>query len=165
MAVGIGLLSMAPARAQQLRQLTPQDKTEIQELLTHYARALSSCAAQEYAGLFTPDGVFISDDFRSAKHRELYGKSATLKGHDKLVELVQTEEFCLHPEGRSARAGGQNRAPASAEIVATIDGAKGTVPLGSGGRYEDEYVKTGEGWRFKSRRVFMPPAQDSARSR
>jgi hypothetical protein len=42
-------------------------------------------------------------------------------------------------------------------IEPTAEGAKGTIPIGSGGRYEDVYVKTREGWRFKSRSVLMPP--------
>ena len=52
----------------------------------------------------------------------------------------------------------------SANIEATADGAKGTVPLAGGGRYEDVYVKTSDGWRFKSRSVFMPPVKDAPRA-
>jgi hypothetical protein len=171
-AFGVGFLLSTAAHAQQPpasgKALSAQDRAEIEQLLAHYARALSSCAAKEYAELFTPDGVFISDDFRSAKHRELYGKSATLVGRDKLVELVETEEFCMHPEGAAARArtsgGNANRPPVSVNIEATADGAKGTVPLASGGRYEDVYVKTADGWRFKSRSVFMPPVSGAPRA-
>jgi hypothetical protein len=174
-AFGVGVLWLATIHAQQPppsgasgKTLSAQDRADIEQLRAHYARALSACAAKEYAELFVPDGVFISDDFRSAKHRELYGKSATLVGRDKLMELVQTEEFCLHPEGRAARArtgsGNASRPPVSAEIEATADGAKGTVPLAAGGRYEDVYVKTSDGWRFKSRTVFMPPLSDAARA-
>jgi len=36
-------------------------------------------------------------------------------------------------------------------------GATGSAPIGQGGRYDDVYVKTAEGWRFKSRTVTMPP--------
>jgi catechol 2,3-dioxygenase-like lactoylglutathione lyase family enzyme len=157
----------APDARAQAAAVTAQDRAEIQQLLAHYATALQRCAAREYAELFTPDGVFISDDFRGATHRELYGKSATLVGRAKLIELVNTEEFCLHPETRAAGAGtgGQaNRPPLNAVIEPTEDGAKGTVALGKDGRYEDLYVKTGDGWRFKSRRVFMPPAADSQRT-
>jgi hypothetical protein len=131
----------------------------IRQLVAAYQRALSSCASHEYADLFTPDGVFTSDDFRGAKHRELYGKSATLVGRAKLIELVETEEFCLNPATRAARAGaGADRRSADVAIEPAAEGANGVIPLGGGGRYEDVYVKTAEGWRFKSRRVFMPPA-------
>jgi hypothetical protein len=147
--------------------VSAHDRAEIQQLLAHYTTALQRCAAQEYAELFTPDGVFISDDFRSAKHRELYGKSATLVGRAKLMELVNTEEFCLHPETRAAPVSPEGHTtppPATAVIEPTPDGAKGTVAFAKNGRYEDVYVKTPEGWRFKSRRVFMPPAADSQRT-
>jgi hypothetical protein len=162
-ACGLPLLGVGSARAQAARaptsQLSDQDRTEIQQLLARYQRALSSCASQEYAELFTPDGVFTSDDFRGPKHRELYGKSGTLQGRAKLKELVETEEFCLDPALRAARAVRGNaagRGPSDAAIESTADGARGVIPLAGGGRYEDVYVKTKDGWRFKSRRVFMP---------
>jgi hypothetical protein len=141
--------------------LTEQDRAEIQLLVNRYAAALSSCAAQEYSELFTPDGVFASDDFRGARHREIYGTSARLVGRAKLVELVQTEEHCLRAPSNAAVAAGTATSPRPAprvSITATPDGATGTVSLGNGGRYEDVYVRTPEGWRFKSRTVHMPPA-------
>jgi hypothetical protein len=100
-AFGVGFLWLATTHAQQPaasgKILSAQDRAEIELLLARYTRALSACAAKEYAELFTPDGMFISDDFRSPKHRELYGKTAKLVGRDKVVELVETEEFCMHP--------------------------------------------------------------------
>jgi hypothetical protein len=161
--LGVGLSSVSMAQTQGQAKgaaLSDQDRAEIQQLLVRYARALSTCASKEYADLFTPDGVFITDDFRGPKHRELYGKSAKLVGREKLVELVETEEFCMNAETRAARAkaGGNANPPPNVVIEATAEGAKGTVPLGRGGRYEDVYVKTAAGWRFKSRSVFMPPA-------
>ena len=165
-ALGLTVSWFASANAQgqgtQSAVLTEQDRAEIQQLLVRYSRALSSCASKEYAELFTPDGKFISDDFRSAKHFELYGKSATLVGREKLIELVETEPYCMDPKQREARAqrsGNTNAAPPAVVIEATAEGAKGTLPLGrGGGRYEDVYVKTAAGWRFQSRSVFMPPA-------
>ena len=53
------------------------------------------------------------------------------------------------------------RPPANVAVEATAEGAKGTIPIGNGGRYEDVYVKTQEGRRFKSRSVFMPPVADT----
>ena len=172
-AITLGLSWFAAAHVQgQGRQgtaLTDRDRAEIQQLLVRYARALSTCASKEYADLFTPDGVFITDDFRGPKHRALYGKSAKLVGREKLIELVETEEFCMNAESRAERArtagGNATRPPPNIVIEATAEGAKGTLPLGRGGRYEDVYVKTAAGWRFKSRSVFMPPAADSETAR
>jgi hypothetical protein len=58
----IAILSVTLLAAVQTRQstapastLTERDRVEIQELVARYARALSTCAAKEYAELFTPD--------------------------------------------------------------------------------------------------------------
>ena len=58
----IALLQPSPAAAQSApTSLTDRDRTDIQELVSHYARALSSCAADEYADLFAPvSGSFAS---------------------------------------------------------------------------------------------------------
>jgi SnoaL-like protein len=149
-----------PQSSAPVSTLTERDRVEIQELVARYARALSTCAAKEYAELFTPDGVFVTDDFRGARHRELYGKSGRLVGRAKLMELVETEEFCLSPKANAPAgpAGGSAARPApTVTIEPSPEGARGTAPLGNGGHYEDVYVKTSEGWRFKSRTVFMPP--------
>lgn len=136
--------------------LTEKDRAEIRDLVARYARALGGCQDAEYASLFTPDGTFTSDDFRGKKHREMYGQKGTLKGRAQIAELVRTEEFCADGKPR-AGAAGTNRPTPTVEITATAEGAKGTAPIGQGGRYDDVYVKTAEGWRFKSRTVTMPP--------
>jgi hypothetical protein len=160
--VAITLVNSGAARRQAERNMpafTERDRAEIQQLVSRYAVALSSCAAKEYSELFTPDGVFATDDFRGARHRELYGKSATLTGRTQLVELVRTEEHCLAAKSTAATAPAARtqRPVPSVVITPTREGATGTATLGGGGRYEDVYVKTPEGWRFKSRTVFMPP--------
>jgi hypothetical protein len=170
LALVAALVPRATARAQSGTAagsgISTADRTAIQQLLEHYQQALSSCASTQYADLFTTDGTFTSDDFRGAKHRELYGKSARLVGHDKLVQLVETEEFCLNPEQRAARSAARARNSnsfANLSLEPTTDGVRGVVPLGNGGRYEDVYVKTADGWKFKSRNVVMPPAANPSR--
>jgi hypothetical protein len=151
----VALLSWSAAvGARQASTLTPQDRADIQELVAKYQRALTTCASQEYASLFVPDGVFISDDFRGKRHRAMYGPNGgKLVGRAKLAELVETEDFCLDTsQKRAARAS----TPPTVVIEPAPGGAKGTIALANNGRYEDEYVKTSEGWRFKVRRVVMP---------
>ena len=141
--------------------VSPADRTAIEQLLGAYNQALSSCESAQYAGLFTADGTFTSDDFRGATHRRLYGKTATLSGHEKLVELVETEEFCLNPQERAARAAASRTNAGSfhdLSLEVTGHGIRGVLPLGNGGRYEDVYVRTADGWKFKSRKVVMPAA-------
>ena len=141
--------------------LTDQDRADIRALVARYARALGSCADAEYAALFTPEGVFTSDDFRGKKHREMYGPhGGTLRGRTALAELVRTEDFCI--EGSPRRSTGTNRPAPTVDIRPSAEGATGSAPLGQGGRYDDVYVKTADGWRFKSRTVTMPSATPSA---
>jgi hypothetical protein len=148
------LVSSAVIGAGQVPTLTAQDRADIQELVAKYQRALSTCASEEYAALFVPDGVFISDDFRGKKHREMYGPNGgKLVGRAKLAELVATEDFCIE---KSQRRGSANTPP-NVVIEPMPGGANGTIQLANKARYEDEYVKTSEGWRFKVRKVVMPP--------
>jgi SnoaL-like domain len=157
--LGLGALCVASlfwsaAAAQQASTVTEQDRADIQALVARYQTALSTCASQEYASLFVPDGVFISDDFRGKRHREMYGPDGgRLVGRAKLAELVDTEDFCLDKSRK--RAPGPSTPPKVA-IVPAPGGARGTIELANNGRYEDEYVKTSDGWRFKVRRVVMP---------
>jgi len=154
------IISAAALAAQSASTLTDKDRAEIQDLVSRYQVALSTCASQDYAALFVPDGVFASDDFRGKRHREMYGPNGgKLVGRAKIAELVETEEFCIDKSQLRSR---QGRPAPAVTITATPQGVKGTIPLGNGGRYDDEYVKTSEGWRFKTRTVTMPPAQQSA---
>jgi hypothetical protein len=151
----------APPRKEEPPAVSAADRSAIEHLLAAYNDALSTCAATAYADLFTPDATFTSDDFRGARHRALYGKSATLVGRDKLVQLVDTEDFCLDPVQRARRAAAPRnvaRSLTGLTLTATVDGVRGTLPLGRGGRYEDVYVRTAGGWKFKARRVVMPAA-------
>lgn len=137
------------------RPLTDQDRAEIQRLVERYALALSSCQSAEYASLFVPDGTFTSNDFRGPRHRAMYGPNGgTLVGRARLAELVETEEFCIDKSTNQGARG--NRIPPRVQLTESSDGVRGTIPLANNGRYEDVYVKTSEGWRFKSRKVVMP---------
>ncbi len=162
LAVTALLLSGVAVRAQTTdgAAIAQADRAGIEQLLSRYNEALQSCSSTQYADLFTADGTFSSDDFRGAKHRQLYGQRATLTGHDKLVELVETEEFCLNPQQRATRATARPRTMSftALSLEPRSDGIHGVLPLGNGGRYEDVYVKTAAGWKFKSRNVVMPPA-------
>jgi hypothetical protein len=157
MGVVIGVVALAPVQAQSGAGLTAQDRTDIQDLVTRYARALSSCAAEEYADLFAPGGGYFFSSIR--------GEVAT---RERLIALVQSERQC-NPAAANANpnAAGRANTPnanasgrANTGPIATIepspDGARGTASLGNAGGYEDVYVKTAKGWRFKARSVITP---------
>ena len=144
------LLSAANAPAQQA--LTAQDRAEIQELVARYARALGSCAAEEYADLFLPETGYFASNIRGE-----------VTGRDRLIALVRSERHCIGPAPGNG-GGGAAAAPRpvpTAIIEATAKGITGRADLGGAGHYDDEYVKTPKGWRFKARTVITAQEQSA----
>jgi hypothetical protein len=157
----IALVTIAPVTAQ--TPLTAQDRTEIQDLVARYARALAACAAEEWADLYAPGGYFFSTIRGEVNTRE------------SLILLVQSERQCnpantanaagANPaaganapsRGANAAAGGPRPVNVPTAVVEpSPEGAKGTASLGNAGGYEDVFVKTPKGWRFKARNVITP---------
>ena len=138
--------------------LTAQDYAEITQLINRYAYGIDTCGGNgfDYANVFTPDGVFID---RNSDAGYAAGGRVLAQGRQALAELI----------GGGARGCKTKQVwtdwshlMLNHEITATPDGAKGRIYLvqlgmkGPGtierhGGYEDVYVKTGEGWRIKSR--------------
>ena len=148
LAVGIGALTFAVAHAQggpasgKLMTLTPLDYVEIRQLAARYGHAVDQGAndGYNYADLFAPGATF--------------GQTT---GRDNLATLAKRT----------------SKGPQTAwhfivnhAIEPTEDGAKGMEymvhlrygedgkpnAVWGGGHYEDTYVKTPDGWRFKTRR-------------
>ncbi len=138
-----GLVLSAPVVAQQA--LTAQDRADIQELSAAYARALGACEAEAYADLFAPETGYFASNIRGE-----------VVGRERLVALVRSERHCGTPAPAAAGAPAPSRPVPTAAIASTADGVTGAADLGNAGRYEDEYVKTPAGWRFKSRTVMTP---------
>lgn len=154
--------TMTPAAGAQAARgntppLTDQDRTEIQELVSHYARALGSCAAEEYADLFAADGGYFFSSLRGE-----------VAGRDRLIALVQSERQCNpnpaattgNAAGRAgtpnATAGGRPNTGPVVTVESTPQWTLGKASLGGAGSYEDVYVKTPKGWRFQARSVITP---------
>lgn len=146
------------ARAQ--TNLTAQDRVEIQDLSAKYARLLGSCAAEEYADLFAPDGGYFASNIRGE-----------VVGRERLIALVRSERHCIAavpaaptasaatpPANAGGRANTEPRPVPTVSIEITSTGPIGRADLGAKvGQYDDEYVKTSTGWRFKSRTVMTAP--------
>jgi hypothetical protein len=131
------LLAGGVLAAEDKATLSADDRAAIQQLTADYAKALGTCAGEDWAKLFEPDGVFAS------------GPRGAVRGHDRLVAMVESEPQCNTPGPKTAR-------PAPmAEIQPAPGGAIGRIPLGADGStyYDDTYVKTKAGWRFKYRQV------------
>jgi hypothetical protein len=123
--------------------LTSEDRTAIQALVTGYARALAACNAGEYAELFAPDTGYFASGIRGQ-----------VVGRERLIALVQSERQCTAATLPTPRPGGATGPTVTLEVNAT--GVRGIADLGAAGQYQDEYVKTPKGWRFRSRTVLTP---------
>ena len=160
------------APAQQLMALGALDYLEIEQLVYRYGFALDTGAdnGYAYADLYAPDGTFTGTNQGPA--------GRTYQGRDRLAALAR----------------GGRRGPlfvshyvTNVVIEPTMDGAVGRtyvaiLDIGNGGNgaksrvdhgglYNDVYVKTAAGWRFKSRTFYAstsgqpvqpPPAVISA---
>ncbi len=149
----LAVLALFAVSAVAQKKLSADDYMEIQQLYAKYNTAIDSGDAEGYAGTFTPDGVFNN-----------------FKGHDALVGFIKA--WGERMNGATRRHWNNNLV-----ITATPDGAKGTVYLflmdvsakppaiQSVAKYEDELVKTADGWRFKHRQTkpdAAPPAAPPA---
>jgi hypothetical protein len=149
-----GQLRPAGAAAQGSATLTAQDYIDIQQLVSSYAYGLDGNTdnGESYANLFAPGAVF--------------GRPRT-EGHANLAALANTQprgamyvrHFITNHVIEPAAGGAIGK-----EYAVIIDIGENGNPSGIalGGRYDDEYVKTPQGWKFKSRtftpsRVDVPP--------
>ena len=171
LALAAGLLAATSLSAQQPRvarpvtALTAQDYVDIQQLLHRYAFALDTCSnnGYDYADLFTPDGVFYwGIGARKSVGREQLAEAAGggKNGCKKLQAATLTDPIQTHitvnevieasPEG----AVGKNYL-----VYPGVGPTRGDeTHTGHVGGYQDLYVKTAQGWRFKKRIHIFPPA-------
>ncbi len=142
--------------AQKPTELTALDYIQIQQLIAKYARAIDTCSnnGYDYADLYTPDGAFVPD---------VPGKQIpAIQGREKLAEVSGGgSKGCKNVPWIEQ---GVHHLYANHIITPTPEGAKGTVDMlmiglggdpnkiESDGYYEDTYVKTAQGWRFKERK-------------
>jgi hypothetical protein len=127
--------------AQAPRAVTDQDKTEIQALVTRYATVLGTCASDEFADLFAPASGYFASGFRGQ-----------VVGRERLIALVKSERHCVAASTTPPAA----RPGPTVVVNTTASGVFGIADLGAAGRYEDEYVKMPQGWRFARRHVLTP---------
>jgi hypothetical protein len=140
-------LAASPARSGGVTRagpaLTAEDYIEIQQLVSRYPYALDQNPDEgaSYANLFTPDAIF---------------RQPRTEGHENLARMATRA-----PHGANYT----RHFLANHVIEATGDGAAGrqylvAVDIGErgqpssiflGGHYEDVYVRTPDGWRFKTR--------------
>jgi hypothetical protein len=167
-ALGAIVLTPVPVHVQQGAQgkvmtLTALDYAEIQQLSARYAFAIDACtnSGYDYADLYTDDGEFsVSQEWGKAGARKTKGREALA------VAAGGGKDGCKDPKTQMGF--GISHIIVNHVIVPTAEGASGKaylLAIGVGGDptkierqggYEDVYVKTRAGWRFKSRVHVFP---------
>jgi hypothetical protein len=123
--------------------LTAEDYIGIQDLVARYPFALDADVDEgtSYANLFTPDAVF---SLPRTEGRDALAKLAVAQPHGPLYARHFITNHVIDP----AQGGATGK-----EYLVVVDigapGTPGTVFLV--GHYDDTYVKTAAGWRFKTR--------------
>jgi hypothetical protein len=151
------------AVAQEGTPLTAMDYIEIQQLVNKLNFALDYCTdgGQDFADLFVEGGQFIIDRGD--------GKPTIKRTRAELIELASGPDCAAR---RSPPSSYILHLAESLVIEPTAAGARGTsyaiYPANKGkylsddvagqlGIYHDEYLKTPDGWRFRSRRHEVNP--------
>ena len=173
--LGTTLVAAGTAQAQQRGQetmtLTAQDYIDIQQLASRYVHAIDHCtnAGYDYADLYTEDGEFgVAEEWGAAPQDRRF----QTQGRDGLaVAAGGGEDGCRDPE--TLLGYGIHHIITAHAITPTATGAIGKstlLAIGVGGNpttieyqggYEDVYVKTADGWRFKSRIHVFPDIEQS----
>jgi hypothetical protein len=161
---GLCFVTLAVTHAQGKKNrpivLSGTDYAQIQELSARYSHAIDTCAddGYEYARLYTPDGVFIDMWTQAA----IDAGGAKWQGREKLREISSGLNVTGSPCSSPRFNGSVSHLILNLVITPTPEGATGNsymIELGGRdpnlitrmGNYEDVYVKTPEGWRFKTR--------------
>jgi hypothetical protein len=146
--LALTLSVLAPARSWAqgtvAKPLTAMDYIEIQQLVAKYPYALDTHAdnGYMYADLFAPDGSFGSTKGREALATVARNNQPEKSGPAATRHFLTNVIITPTPEGAVGR-----------QYLVLIDVGNASKPsaIDHGGYYEDVYVKTPVGWRFKSR--------------
>jgi hypothetical protein len=157
LALSVGILLVGTARAQKrgappakAPALTPPDYLEIRELVARYAYAVDTGAGDGavYASLFAPDGAFLDRTGRATTGAENLAALArrNTRGQQSAFHFIMNHVIEPSAEGATGK-----------EYLVQLRMGEGERPndIFGGGHYEDVYVKTRDGWRFKQRQ-FLP---------
>ena len=138
------LLSVGTGAQGQAKALTPMDYIEIQQLVARYPYALDTHAdnGYMYADLFAPDGTFGNTKGREALAMVARNNQPEKSGPAATRHFLTNVIITPTPEGAVGR---------QYNVLIDVGDANRPSVIDHGGHYEDVYVKTPAGWRFKSR--------------
>jgi hypothetical protein len=128
--------------------LTALDYAEIQQLNSRYPHALDTCAdkGNEYAELFTADGVFTVNGKKSEGRESLAAVAGGPNCPRRKMNPLNMRHVIVNTVIAPSLEGATGKS-----YVLQVSFGEGGGKLIAGGKYSDVYVKTPEGWRFKSR--------------
>ena len=156
--------AQAPQKRSKTSALTAQDYFEIQQLVNRYAFALDTCSnnGYDYADLYTADGVFYwGVGARKSVGRDQLAEAAGggKNGCQKLERATPEKPIATHVTVNLVIEPSPEGAIGKSYLVYPGVRGIGADPDHSGhvGGYQDVYVKTSQGWRFKSRLHVFPP--------
>jgi hypothetical protein len=172
-AVSLIVVATAATAAQQGRggapALSTQDYIDIQQLAARYAFLIDTCSngGVDFADLFTSDGEFsVSQQWGVAGARKT-------KGREALIDAAGGDGKGGCKDPKTTLGYGISHISVNHVITPAPGGATGksyllAIGVGSDpttierqGGYEDVYVKTTDGWRFKSRVHVFPNLRES----
>jgi 3-phenylpropionate/cinnamic acid dioxygenase small subunit len=116
--------------------LTADDDAQIRNLLARYCLLLDQDDVEAWVALFTPDATY-----------HVYGRTFT--GHDGLRQMLARAPGGLHLGGSPAIERVADDHARARQNLLFVDRATGVL---RGVLYDDELVRTEDGWRIASRR-------------
>jgi hypothetical protein len=125
-------------------QLTEKDRSEIQNLLAHYAKHLDTGDLDGYVGLFATDAVLFERHMGHAAIRAHVGQ---------VIERKKTEPGTrMHFLSPAAIDGTPDGATAYSYLLWVTTGDS-ECPVGAGARYDDTLIKQNGRWVFQTRKL------------
>jgi uncharacterized protein (TIGR02246 family) len=135
--------------------MTAQDYFEIQQLYAKYNHAIDSGNAEAYADTFTPDGVFNNNAGREALVK--FVKETWMGRMNGATRQHWNTNLMITGDAKTAK---------GSVYLMLVDLATKPVSIMTMAMYDDELVKTPQGWRFTKRQTKRvgPPAAAPAAS-
>jgi hypothetical protein len=124
--------------------LTVAHRLEIADLYGRYSHAFDDGHGDEVARLFTADGTFAREGAEPVVGQANLAAMANAAAGRGMRHMVSNIVIEPAPDGASGRA------YALVLVVGSVE-----LRLATFGRYDDEFVRTPAGWRFRARR-FTP---------
>lgn len=127
--------------------LNPQDRLDVIELIAHYAQCLDGGDIDGYVGNFLPNGVIEWGGGKATGHEEIRAWVGRLMAGG----IGASPARVRHVVGLPSISGDGGRCTAHTYVSIFSLNEAGAIVTASIGSYDDEIVKTPEGWRFAKR--------------